>query len=265
MGLLPSNDVPATNVGGWVLRPIVWFAAASMWTTILHELAHACAAFVLGVRSTLFSYSADLHLTPAQAATWLPALIRIAGPLFALVFGLLCWRAFRRRRDSALALPLLYLAVFGLGTFFGNLLSTPFVGDFARIAGALRLPMNLRYALAVAGGISVAALHFWAGRELARALPERVGPLMGMLGMIVVPVVLGTAAVILVNQPMPRTWANARIAEAGVWLFAAVGALTNREPRRSRAGVQLSWADVVVALLAALAVRLMVPGIPFTP
>jgi hypothetical protein len=34
----------------------VWFAAASMWTTILHELAHVCAAFALGVRSTLFNY-----------------------------------------------------------------------------------------------------------------------------------------------------------------------------------------------------------------
>ena len=57
---------------------------------------------------------------------------------------------------------------------------------------------------------------------------------MGMLGIIALPVVLGTAAVILVNQPMPRMWVNARIMEAGVWLFAAPGALTIRESQRIR-------------------------------
>jgi hypothetical protein len=128
------------NSGAWGLRPIVWFAAASMVTTILHELAHACAAFALGVRSTLFNYSADLDLTPAQAATNLPALIRVAGPVFCLGFGMLSWLAFRRLRGSAAEVPLLYLSVFGIGTFFGNLMSTSFVGDFSAAAVALRLP-----------------------------------------------------------------------------------------------------------------------------
>src|SRR5206468_7631925 len=99
----------------WIVRPVVWFAVGSIVTTILHELAHACAAFTLGVRSTLFNYSANLDLTPVQAASNLPALIRVAGPLFCLGVGTVSWLAFRRARGSAVELPLLYLSVFGVG------------------------------------------------------------------------------------------------------------------------------------------------------
>src|SRR4026209_951326 len=95
----------------WVLRPMLWFTAASMVTTILHELAHACVAFILGFRSTLFNYSADLDLTPAQAATHLPGAIRSAGRVFCLAFGMLSFFAFKRARGSGVQLPLLYLAV----------------------------------------------------------------------------------------------------------------------------------------------------------
>jgi hypothetical protein len=31
------------NPPGWTPRPVVWFAAASMLTTTLHEFTHACA------------------------------------------------------------------------------------------------------------------------------------------------------------------------------------------------------------------------------
>jgi hypothetical protein len=249
-----------------MLRPIVWFAAASMWTTILHELAHACAAFVLGVPSTLFNYSADLDMTPAQAASHLPVLIRLAGPVFCLVFGVFCWLGFRRTRGSAAALPLLYFSVFGLGTFFGNLMSTSFVGDFSSAAVALHLAMPVRYAVSAIGALSVAAIHFWGGRELVRMVPAYVGAMAGMLAVVAVPVVLGTAAVILVNQPMPAASMSARIAEAAFWLFAAIGALlAGRESRSNRGGLELRWADGAAAILAVLVVRLMVRGIPFVP
>jgi hypothetical protein len=252
--------------GAWALRPIVWFAAASMITTILHELAHACAAFALGVRSTLFNYSARLDLTPAQAASNLPVVIRLAGPLFCLALGNLSWIAYRRARDSAAALPLLYLSVFSIGTFFGNLMSASFVGDFSAAAEALRLPMIARHGITVAGALSVAALHFWAGRELVQWVPARVGRMAGMLGIVALPAVVGTAAVILVNQPMPGASVNARVAEAGFWLFAALGALVaRRDAPRGSGSLALRWADGAAALVAILVVRLMVGGIPFMP
>jgi len=257
------NVVPPRT---WVLRPLVWFATASMATTILHELAHASASFALGVRSTLFNYSADLALTPAQAATNLPAIIQVAGPAFCLAWGALAWILYRRARGSVADLPLLYLAVFGIGTFCGNLMSAAFVGDFSAIAVALGLPMAVRYAIAVVGALSVAALHFWAGCELVRWIPARVGRTAGMLGIVALPVVIGTGAVILVNQPMPSASVNARVVEAAVWLFAAVGALVARRPAQSERGsLDLRWADGAAILLAILVVRLTVRGIPFVP
>jgi hypothetical protein len=247
------------------LRPAVWFAAASMLTTILHEFAHACAAFALGVRSTLFNYSAELDLTPMQAASHAPALIRIAGPSVCLVVGILCRVAFSRARGAG-ALPLLYLSVFGIGTFFGNLMSTAFVGDFSAAAIALELPITVRLAISVAGALCLAALHFWAGRELVQWVPAQVGRAAGILGIIWMPVVLGTAAVILVNQPMPWTSVNARMAEAGFWLFAACGALVaTRDPQKQRPALAPRWGDGVIVLLAVVLLRLMVRGVPFVP
>jgi hypothetical protein len=270
----PSMSAQASGVEGvrsrhvptWIIRPVVWFAAGSIVTTILHELAHACAAYALGVRSTLFNYSANLDLTPVQAASHLPALIGIAGPLFCLAVGLATWFTFRRVRDSVVALPLLYVSVFGIGTFFGNLMSTSFVGDFSAAAAALGLPMTVRYVMTVAGALCLAAVHFWVGRELVQWTPAAVGRLSGTLGIVAVPVVLGTAAVILINQPLRGTSVDARVAEAGFWLFAALGALmTNRDPRKQRGSVAPRLGDGVMALLAALLVRLMVRGIPFVP
>jgi hypothetical protein len=254
------------NPPGWIVRSIVWFAAAAMVTTILHEFSHACAAYALGVRSTLFNYFVDLDLTQAQAATAERALIRVAGPLFCLAFGMVAWLALRRVRGSAAELPLLYLSVFGLGTFFGNLMSTSFVGDFSAAAMVLRLPMTVRYAISLTGAVSVAAVHFWAGRELARWVPATVGRVVGMLGIIALPVVVGTAVVILVNLPMPSASVAARVAEASFWIFAAIGALVMRRRSHSdRERLRLRWIDCAVTLFAVLAVRLMVRGIPFAP
>jgi hypothetical protein len=190
----------------------------------------------------------------------------VSGPLFCLAFGMVAWLAFRRARGSAAELPLLYLSVFGAGTFFGNLMSTSFVGDFSAAAIVLRLPMTVRYAISLIGALSLATVHFWAGRELIRWVPATVGRVVGTLGIIALPVVLGTAGVILVNLPMPPASLADRVAEASFWLFAVIGALgIRRRPPSDHAHSGFRWADGAVTLLAVLAVRLMVRGILFAP
>jgi hypothetical protein len=255
-----------TPTRAWIVRPIVWFATGSIATTILHEVAHACTAYALGVRSTLFNYWANIQYTPVQADGHLLPLIRVAGPLVCLLAGTASWLAYKRARGSALELPLLYLSVFGIATFFGNLMSTAFVGDFSGAAAELGLTMSVRYTIAVIGAFCLAAVHAWAGRELIRLVPAHVGRGAGILGLVAAPVVLGTAAVILVNQPMAGTFAITRVAEAGFWLFAAIGALlAERHSGTPRGSLALRWSDGAAALLAGLVVRLMVPGIPFVP
>jgi hypothetical protein len=259
--------MPGTgNDNAWVVRPIVWFTATWLWTTILHELTHACVARAMGVRSTLFHDFVDLSLTPSQAATGVRAVIAAAGPLFCLALGLLALFAVRRVPGPELGLPFTYLTVFGIGTFFGNLMSTSFVGDFSFVAVALGLPMELRYAITGIGALCAAAIHFWGGRKLVQWAPARAGRMAAMIGMIATPVVLGTAVVILASQPMIHAPAAARLAEAGLWIFAALGGLTVTvrsvlDPVRLR----VRWADGVAIVLAVLVFRLMSRGIPFVP
>jgi len=246
----------------WAFRPAAWFACSSMATTIVHELTHAIAAYALGVRSTLHNYFVQLDLTPAQAATSIPAWIGIAGPSVCFVLGIAAWVAYRRFRDSAVELPLLFFAVFGAGTFFGNLMSASFIGDFSAAAIAWHLPMPARYALSLAGVLGTAAIHYRAGRELARWVPPAAGRLAGVLSIIAAPVVLGTALVIVVN--MPAANAPVRVAEAAFWIFAAMAVFVSGTAPRSRAD-PLRWPDAAVLLLTIFIVRLLVRGIPFVP
>ena len=249
-----------------MLRPILWFPVASIAMTTIHECAHAAVAFAMGVRLTLYSYYADLDMTPEQAVSSIPVIVRAAGPAFCLIVGMLSWLALARVRNPRLRLPLLYFAVFGIGTFFGNLMSIAFVGDFSAIADALALPMTLRYVIAGAGLVSLIAIHIWVGRRLLGLVPATVGRMAGTLAVIVVPALLGTAAVVLVNQPMPASFSSARAAEASFWLFAAAGAIgTNRLKCHEPGVLEFTWADGIAAVLAAVIVRVMAHGIPLVP
>lgn len=250
----------------WVPRATVWFASASMLTTILHELAHATTAFALGVRSTLFSYFVDLDFTDQQRTSNLPAIIGVAGPTFCLALGIVSWWVFRRQRGSAAELPLLYLSAFGTATFFGNVMSMSSVGDFSRVAIGLDLPMAVRYGGTAIGALVVAAIQFWLGRHLVHWVPANVGRTAGVLGIVALPALLGTAAVILANQPMPSAFLGARVGEASFSLFAVIGAWTTRRNSWEGRGLPgLQWTDVAAATLIVLMVRLMVRGIPFVP
>lgn len=251
----------------WILRPIVWFATASMATTVFHELTHALVASAFGVRSTLHNYFVHLDLTPEQASTNIPAIIGVAGPSICLVLGIVAWIAYkyvgRGFSRAGAELPLLFVAVFGAATFFGNLVSASFVGDFSRAAIALHLPMPARYALSLAGVVGVAAVHFLAGRELTRWVPPTAGRLAGMLGIIASPVIVGMAFVILAN--VPAASAAVRAGEASFWIFAAIGALVGGGIGIRPVADHLRWVDVVALLLAIFIVRVLIPGIPFVP
>jgi hypothetical protein len=145
-------------------------------------------------------------------------------------------------------------------------MSVAFVGDFSAIADTLSLPMDLRYVIAAAGLISMIAVHVWGGRRLLGLVPPNVGRVAATLGVTVVPAIIGTAAIVLVNQPMPASFAGARAAESFFWLFAAIGAIATRRLESSAPGsLALRWTDGVAAVVAVVAVRVMVHGIPFVP
>ena len=238
------------------------FAAAYTIVGILHELTHALIAYAYRVPFTLFHVGVNLdraHGTLNQLAV-----IGVAGPLFALGIGLLSWGAYIGARNSRLGLPLLYFAMFGVSTFFGNLMSTAFVGDFSRLASTLQLPMAVRYGASVLGMLALCGVSFLIGMELRWWTPVGVSAAKAMIGMIALPAILGTAIVLLIFLPMPSAFAYARIAESLFWIAAAVGTMVRgRHPTDSSRKLYLGWADIALLLAAALLVRLMVSGIAF--
>jgi hypothetical protein len=264
-GSTTGPDVSSsTKLNAWALRPIVLFAAAYTLVGILHEWAHALTAYALKVPSTLFHLY--VQLDQADGTLNQRAVIRVAGPLFCLAVGLVCWFAYRKVKGAHAELLLLYLAWFGVATFFGNLMSTPFVGDFSGLARALQLPMLVRYGAGFIGLLSLCALSFLMGRELSKWAPQGVSAFKATFGLIVIPAIAGTAIVVLIYLPMPSDFAVARIGESSFWIFGAVGTfIIRKRPTASRRDLKVSWADFAVLLVAVLVLRLMVGGIALVP
>ena len=245
-------------------RPIVLFSATYSMVGILHELTHALTAYALHIPSRLFPYAVNLdqaHGTPNQRA-----LIGVAGPLFCLGIGLFSWGAYLKARNSRLGLPLLYLVMFGVGTFLGNLTSAAFVGDFSRLALTLELPMAARYGVSALGLLLLCGLSFLIGLELRRWAPVEVSATKAMIGMVALPAIVGTAIVVLIFSPMPAAYVYGRIAESSFWIFAAVGVMVSRKHAAEiRRNLRVGWADIALLAVATLAVRLTVGGISFAP
>ena len=231
---------------------------------IVHEFSHTISAYGLGIPFTLLHLHVNLSRTIGTLNQ--RAVIGVAGPLVALCVGLLCWIAYTRVRHSRFGLPLLYMAWFGAATFFGNLISTAFVGDFSRLAMTLHWSNPVRHVVSVVGVLSICGSSFLVGKELREWAPDSVSAAKATVGMIAIPTVVGTAIVLLIFLPMPSTYAYGRIAESLFWIPAVIGALTNQKDNMtSHRKLQLAGWDVIVFVLATAAVRLMAHGITFQP
>jgi hypothetical protein len=250
----------AVTRADWILRPILWFVTASTITVVLHEGAHALTALALGLQPTLYQYWVDWN--PGSATLAQEAAVRAAGPTFSLIVGLCCWLAYRAMKQSAAGLPFLYLAAFGVAMFFGSLMSAAFVGDFSGVARWLELPMPARYAISALGAAGTVAVMIWLGRQLREWIPDKAGKTFGVIGVVVAPIILGTAIIILINQPVPPflSFESARLSEAGLGMFTLVGAVRPGAATAVRS-FRLWWIDGTIAIAAVLIVRILVFGV----
>jgi hypothetical protein len=246
-----------------VARRTLWFATAYTIVIIVHEAAHALTARGLGLDATLFHFWVNID-SANQATVGQKAAFGVAGPVSSLVVGLVAWLAYRRAGRWA-AMPLLYLAAHGVSNFFGNLMSAAFIGDFSNVTVWIGLPMGARYALTFIGALVTVSVMFAAGRELARRTPTPASR--GAVALaVVLPAAIGTALIVLVNQPNPLPgFAAARIGESAMWLFAAVGAATAPASTHEAGKWRATLPDLAVAGAVIAVVRVMVAGIPLIP
>ena len=247
----------------WVSRRVLWFATAYTIVILVHEAAHAIVASGAGLDATLFNFWVNVDSTN-QATVGQRAAFGVAGPLSSLVLGLIGWGTYRRAIRTRAALPLLYLAAHGVSNFFGNLMSTAFIGDFSNVAIWLGLPMAVRYIASVVGALVTATVLFRTGRELARFTPPHVSRARAVLLGVALPAVIGTALIVVVNQPNPLPgFMAARVGESAFWVFAAAGTLrTGARSREGDAPLAAHWLDGAAAIVCAVIVRMLIPGIP---
>jgi hypothetical protein len=143
---------------------LAFFAAYGL-NTVLHECAHALMAHLLGLPSTLFHFYVNIDYPSGDVRT--RVLCAIAGPLFSLGLGVVCWVAYRRFQTRPQGLLLLYLSILGTSIFLGNLFSTALVGgDFGVATTQLNLPVVARLAMTLAGGLLLAGFLYRMGQEL---------------------------------------------------------------------------------------------------
>jgi hypothetical protein len=249
-----------------MLRRSLWFASAYTLVIIVHETAHALTGRALGFETTLYQFWVNTEPAAGSTATGRSA-YGVAGPTVSLLLGIAAWLAYRNRgiRASAAAMPLVYLAAFGIGNFFGNLMSAAFIGDFSNVSNWLGLPRSARIAISIFGAIGLIAVMVVVGRELRRWTPAGATRAHAVLTAVVLPVLIGTALIILVNQPVPIPgFAMARVGESAFWLFAAAGTFMAAPPSvEKRADLHLRWQDGAIAALVVGLVRVMSLGIPF--
>jgi hypothetical protein len=243
------------------VRCVALFVGGYAINATLHECAHALTANALGVPATLFHFYANIdrvHSTDGQRAV-----IAVAGPLFSLAFGAVFWIVYKKCVTAAGRPLFLYLAIFGLSIFLGNLASISFVGDFSRAAAIIGMPVLARYIITGGALLLLASFMFFAGREIVSAIPGPAKVSVAAVCLIVLPTLIGTALLVVVYLPMPQRFVGATVGSAVFWIFATLGVLTARVPEQPSAQTAATWLEIAVAAAAILVVRALVPGIHF--
>jgi hypothetical protein len=228
-----------------------------------HEFAHALTAYSLGLRSTLFHYYTNIDFTSPDPSP--RVLIAMAGPVFSLIFGLVCWLVYRKTRLKPAKLPWLYLAILGISIFLGNLFAASFAGDFGTAATILNVDPTIRLVMTILGLALSSAFMYAMGQELVKWSPPGSSRAAAITSMIAWPALLGTVLVILAFLPLPVQFMAGWLATSLFWLFAAGGASLASEYATGGGNLRTRPVEYLAAAVALAAVRILVAGASLAP
>jgi len=208
-----AETIPSTPAA--VRAPIALFvviyALAFAGTSILHELAHALTAVLLGGKPVMYPGHVEPNLASRAAIAWVAA----AGPLFSLAQGVLLTAVSPAiaRQPPSVRLLCLWGSIDGFVNCFGYLLSTPFGirGDLNTLAGLLAWSNGVRWTAFGLGVLGVLAVGTLAAHPLLRfaPAPEAVADARARAWFIVqigiIPWLFGGVLSFLASYPAP-TW-----------------------------------------------------------
>jgi len=250
---------PAPGRRALWLASTVAFLLAAMVNDTLHELAHAAAGLVLGLKPTVSPFSVQFAPEGTRDQEVLTAL---AGPVASLALGLVLMRLTRHRGRGVTRLFWTWLAGMGVMNFAGYLFIAPFagVGDTGQALGLLGAP-GWVFVLVCLVGAAVQLLlarHF--AREVqryARDLGEQRALafqawLLGTAGLVVL-----TAAQVALLGPPADVAAVVVVYSIAVGVFAPMQFLFNRRVTATYEGLALGRLRLPLVLAAVLALALL--------
>jgi len=248
------------------IKATLLFFSANILNLSLHELTHAVTAWLLKVPATLFHLYVDINQN--RATTSDQVIIALAGPVFSLFAGVLCWTLYKKSATATGRLFLFYAAMLGISIFFGNLFSTAFAGDFHKLTQLLDLSQSWKVFISALGLAGLISFLFISGREFFNiGLFEMTERKSAILNGLFIPWLLGTILQILAYAPLPSNFVMGIISSSVFWIFSIIGAATGKPVSRSThfSKVSLSITDIALFIISVLLVRILVAGIHLSP
>lgn len=252
------SRLTALSIG---VRPTLLFVVAYALNATPHESVHALTAHFLGFNATIF----PMWVNPDRAVATRSQLaaIAVAGPLFSLVFGLIClglYAAWLRRRSSGLIF--LMLGLVGIDSFIGPMAGAAFGGDFHTAFLFWGTPAWIEIITSGTGFLLLAWFMFRMGWELASWIPGEMGRTMTVLCTVVGPALIGPLLILVIYWPLPRMLVLSTLSGSVFWIFAVAGAAfayRSFGPQRALSG--LTHIDVALVIAVIVMVRVLATGI----
>ncbi len=245
------------------------FVAAFLATTIVHEIGHFVAYFLLGLHPTL--YHNQVVISNENVLSTLAQIFgKSAGMLLCLVQGgVLFFFLNKNKKNNAFNLFLLWLGLLGFVNFFGYWMIVPFteVGDSGVIARLLHIPHWLQYLIALAALDGLFFLVRKMGTVFNRFLPvfseKRMRHKMAN-AILLYPLVLGSLINALLALPAPTAISLIYPATSSFVLMIAYRHIVEAQPPLTKMSTcvaeKLSPILLALALVFVLVNRLLVSG-----
>ena len=245
------------------------FVAAFLVTTLVHELGHFIAYFLLDMHPTL--YHNQVVVSDGNALST-PARIfgKSAGMLLCLLQGgALFFFLNKNKKNNAFNLFLLWSGLLGFVNFFGYWMIVPFteVGDSGAIARLLHIPLWAQYLIALAALDGLFFIVRKMGTVFNRFLPatseKRMRHKMAN-AILLYPLVLGSLINVLLALPAPAAISLIYPATSSFVLMIAYRHIVEAQPPLTKTSScvadRLSPILIVLALVFVLINRVLVNG-----
>ncbi len=258
-----------------ILHSTLCYVLAFMFTTVIHEFAHAFAGW-LSNSHPVMHHNYVSHLTPENLSVSQQTGIALAGPFISLIQGFFMggW-FFKTSKRGLVQLFVLWAAVLGFNNFLGYVMTAPMfkIGDIGKMyeLHETSLFMQISFALIAALGLLAVAnrltrpfLEFAYKKQWIS--PQTIAPKFSFK-MIILPYLIGSVLITFLYLPVINLLSIIYPVMSGMlFIYPWKNAVTIKNVRLSSSEQigKLSWILLIVFVILVAIFRLVLPnGITF--